>query len=161
MGVYLDPLDLPDGIGSALGLTADQMIDDAEAQAMLAAPCLGDADTPLSQIQNAAVVSLLRGAILRWNDAGSGARQSVTTGPFSETTDTTVRRSGMFWPSEITSLQGICSDGQKVKAFGVDTISTWGLSGHSPVCSLMFGGAYCTCGFDIAGSPIYEPEWVD
>lgn len=159
MGTFLDAVDLPDGIGSALGLTADQMIDDAEAQAMLAAPCLSGTEAPLTVIQIAAVVSLLRGAILRWNDAGSGARQSITTGPFSETTDTTVRRSGMFWPSEITSLQSICSDGQKGKAFGVDTIGCGTI--HSPICSLAFGALYCSCGADIAGFPLYEPEQVD
>lgn len=30
-------------------------------------------------------------------------------------------------------------------------------SGHAPWCSLMFGGAACSCGFDIAGWPMYEP----
>lgn len=163
MGTFLDPSDLPDGIGSALGLTADQMIDDAEAQAMLAAPCLGDADLdpPLTAIQLAAVVSLLRGAIMRWNDAGSGARQSVTTGPFGESIDTTVRRSGMFWPSEITGLQGICSNGESGKAFSVDT-APMGCVGHSPICSLMFGALYCSCGADLSqGFPLFEPEWVD
>jgi hypothetical protein len=90
---------------------AEEMIADAEAMAMLAAPCLGSPDT-LSELQNAAVKAVVRGAILRWDEAGTGIRQSITTGPFGETTDTTQQRRGMFWPSEITSLQGICGNDQ-------------------------------------------------
>lgn len=30
---------------------------------------------------------------------------------------------------------------------------------HQPWCSLMLGAAYCSCGADIAGTPIYEGEW--
>lgn len=41
-------------------------------------------------------------------------------------------------------------------AFGIDMVPALPLSGHLPWCSLMFGGAYCSCGADIAGVPIYE-----
>lgn len=40
-------------------------------------------------------------------------------------------------------------------AFSFDTAPSRG-GRHSPYCSLMFGGTYCTCGADIAGVPIYE-----
>ena len=155
MGTFLETYDLAPfaEIDSA---KAEAMIEDAEAQAMLVAPCLGDPDLDpaLTAIQVAAVKSILRGAILRWNDAGSGVRQSVTTGPFGETIDTTQQRKGMFWPSELTNLQAVCSDGQSGKAFSVDTVGYCGV--HADVCSINFGATYCSCGADIAGFPLWE-----
>lgn len=42
-------------------------------------------------------------------------------------------------------------------AFVVDTVGAGGLvAGHLPWCSLAFGAAYCSCGMDIAGYPIFE-----
>jgi hypothetical protein len=238
MSTFIQPEDLPATVGSGLGLTVAQMIEDAEAMAILAAPCLGGGalgaslgtvsiaittglltvsaptdlavgdsvrlgamtgaaplvqgttyfveSTPTSTTltlaatlggaaivtttagssisiqqwtqltvpQSAALKAILRGAILRWNDAGSGAKSSVTTGPFSETIDTTVSRRGMFWPSEITSLQSICSDGLSGKVFSIDTVSFNGV--HAATCSINFGAAYCSCGADIAGFPLWE-----
>ena len=232
MSIYLVSSDLPVGTGAGLGLTADQMIEDAESLALLAAPCLdtslgtvsvaittgiltvsavtalvvGDrvrlgamtggapliegtmyfvASVPssttltlsetfggaaiittsvgsstsiqvnpsLTALQTRAVMAIMRGAIMRWNDAGSGARSSVTAGPFGETIDTTVTRRGMYWPSEITSLQNVCSGGVKSGAFSVDTVATSTI--HADTCALNFGATYCSCGADIAGYPIY------
>jgi hypothetical protein len=39
-------------------------------------------------------------------------------------------------------------------AFVIDTVGCGSL--HLPWCSLMFGALYCSCGFDIAGEPIFE-----
>lgn len=158
MGIFVDPADLPSGVGDNLGLTSGQVIEDAEAMAVLAAPCLGDAalDPPLTSAQRAAVRAILRGAIMRWNDAGSGARQSTSTGPFSETIDTTVARRGMFWPSEITNLQNICSGGVKSGAFSVDTVGLGGNSAHADICAINFGANYCSCGASLAGFPLWE-----
>lgn len=39
-------------------------------------------------------------------------------------------------------------------AFALDMIGT--TSPHLPWCSLHFGANYCSCGVDIAGTPIYE-----
>lgn len=39
-------------------------------------------------------------------------------------------------------------------AFAIDMIGT--ASAHLPWCSLMFGADYCSCGVDIAGTPIFE-----
>lgn len=39
-------------------------------------------------------------------------------------------------------------------AFSVDMVGT--SSSHLPWCTLMLGGTYCSCGVDIAGTPIYE-----
>jgi hypothetical protein len=153
MGTFLNSSDLPTGTGDGPGLTPDQMIEDAEGLAILAAPCLGTTPTTLTDAQIVGVKAILRGAIMRWNDAGSGARSSVTTGPFSETIDTTVARRGMFWPSEITTLQSICSDSESGKVFAVDTVRFGGV--HAATCSVNFGASYCSCGADIAGFPLF------
>lgn len=87
---------------------AQAMIDDAEAMAVLAAPCI--AVEGFTHV--AAVKAILRGAVIRWNDSGSGALQAQTAGPFGQTLDTRQERRGMFWPSEIISLQSLCADSQ-------------------------------------------------
>src|SRR5699024_8538700 len=110
-------------------------------------------DRKLREAKLAAVKSILRAAILRWNDAGTGTIQTVHAGNFSQTTQQQVRRS-MFWPKEIEQLQGICKESEKAKAFSVDTVPSG--ASHLPWCSLMFGATYCSCGTDIAGFPIYE-----
>jgi hypothetical protein len=84
------------------------MIDDAEAMAVLAAPCI----TAVGFAHGTAVKAILRGAVLRWNDAGSGALQAEQAGAFSRTLDTRQERRGMFWPSEIVALQSLCSTHQ-------------------------------------------------
>ena len=86
---------------------AQAMIDDAEAMALLVAPCIA---TP-GFAYSAAVKAILRGAVLRWNDTGTGAAQTLQSGPFAQTLDTRQERRGMFWPSEITQLQGLCATG--------------------------------------------------
>ena len=40
-------------------------------------------------------------------------------------------------------------------AFAIDMAPQAG-AGHLPWCSLAFGAAYCSCGVDIAGKPIFE-----
>ena len=42
-------------------------------------------------------------------------------------------------------------------AFSIDMVST--SAAHLPWCSIMLGANYCSCGVDIAGTPIYEGEW--
>lgn len=109
---------------------AAEMIADAESQAILTAPCITSlTETPpaetaperqLREAKAGAVKAILRAAILRWNDAGSGAVQTEVTGPFSTMAVPQARRS-MFWPSEIADLQAICKDRDAGKAFEVDT----------------------------------------
>ena len=96
------------------------MIEDAEAMAVLAAPCI----TADGFTQSAAVRAILRGAVIRWNEAGSGALQAQTAGPFGQTLDTRQERRGMFWPSEIAQLQGLCATG---------SVYTVSLAGPDPV----------------------------
>lgn len=139
---------------------ADAMIEDAEAQAIDAAPCLVDPDDPtapngtLSAAKLALVKSILRSALLRWNDAGTGATQQQVAGPFSHTIDTKQPRRSMFWPSELDQLRGVCGAGERGGAFAIDTLPPG--SAHLAWCSLKLGATYCSCGVDIAGAPLYE-----
>lgn len=101
---FLEPSDL-EPFASIDATKAAVMIEDAEAMAVLVAPCIA-----AQGFTNAAAVkAILRGAILRWNDSGSGAFQSQNAGPFGVSMDTRQERRGMFWPSEITQLQGLCA----------------------------------------------------
>jgi hypothetical protein len=98
---------------------AQAMIDDALALAALVAPCITDDDFAYAT----AAKAILRGAILRWNEAGSGALQAQTAGPFGVTMDNRQQRRGMFWPSEIEQLQQLCIDGNPTGgAFEIDTL---------------------------------------
>ena len=103
MGTFLDVTDLA-AFASIDDAKAAAMIEDAEAMALLAAPCIAAEGFAYGS----AVKAILRGAVLRWNDSGSGALQAQQAGPFGQTLDTRQERRGMFWPSEIVALQGLC-----------------------------------------------------
>lgn len=132
---------------------AQAMIDDALALAARVAPCILEATFNY----DAAAKAVIRGAILRWNDSGSGAATSMQAGPFGQTLDTRQTRRGMFWPAEIEQLQDLCKGLELAGAFNVDTVDiTWG--GHSEVCALFFGAEYCSCGAILTAGlyPLYE-----
>jgi hypothetical protein len=84
---------------------AQAMIDDALALAARVAPCINDEDFAYPD----AAKAIIRGAILRWHEAGAGALQAQQAGPFGQTLDTRQPRRGMFWPSEINDLTALCS----------------------------------------------------
>ncbi len=128
---------------------ASAMIDDAVALAARVAPCILTEDFEHA----GAAKAIIRGAILRWNEAGTGAMSQVTTGPFGATVDTRVARRGMFWPSEITDLQKLCQASGGGGAFAVDTVST--SASHADTCSLNFGTDYCSCGAVLAGVALW------
>lgn len=99
---------------------AAAMIDDASAMAVRVAPCIKtatDADVL------AAVKAVLRSAILRWDDSGSGALVSrdEQQGAFrvAESFDTRSERSGLFRPDEVVTLQGLCPSSTR-RAFTID-----------------------------------------
>jgi hypothetical protein len=134
---------------------AQAMIDDAMARAARFAPCIL---TPDFAYEGAAL-AILRGAILRWNDAGSGAYTSKqeTAGPFSlsQGIDSQPPRRSLFWPSEITELQDLCKGPEVSGAYSVDTVgTTFGYYGYpSTVMAGFDDPAYP--GFD---STPYEPS---
>lgn len=158
----IDVSDLPSDVQS--NAQVDLWVDGANAAASRVAPCLAStADPAATDDQLAEARMILVGAVSRWAEAGSGAFSQVTTGPFGVTTDTRQRGGYRLWPSEIEQLQDICG-GSSAGAFSVDTIGDSTV--HAEVCTansyfddngiLVFGGAYCSCGADIAGVPLYE-----
>jgi hypothetical protein len=98
---------------------AEAMIADAIALATQFAPCLTSDEVTDAQL--AAAKAVLRAAVLRWNDTGTGAVTSQTAGPYGQTVDTRQPRRTLFWPSEITALQRICQGADDGSAFAVDT----------------------------------------
>lgn len=112
--VSLEPSDLTP-FATIDSAKAQAMIDDALALAARVAPCILDDDFEYA----AAAKAILRGAVLRWNDSGSGALQSQTAGPFGQTLDTRQQRKGMFWPTEIEQLQELCSLSSTVYSVGI------------------------------------------
>lgn len=150
VGQFISTTDL-EPFATIDGAKAEAMIEDAEAMAILTAPCLEDLEP--EDYRRGSVKAVLRAALLRWNDAGSGAVQQISAGPFQQSVQVQARRS-MFWPSEIDQLQSLCK--QDGKAFAIDTAPVTA-GGHVPWCNLMFGANNCSCGADIAGGvPIYE-----
>ena len=130
---------------------AEAMIADALALAARVAPCITDDTFEYAD----AAKAILRGAILRWHEAGSGALQAQSSGPFSQTIDTRQQRKGMFWPSEIEQLQDLCKGDVLEGAFAVDTVGTTALV-HADTCALNFGAVYCSCGAVLTGGvPLY------
>lgn len=89
----------------------------AMASAPWIAPCIVEDD--FKYPDQAKVI--LVGAILRWNDVGSGAITQVSAGPFQQTIDNRSERKRMFWPSEITDLQRLCGSARTGRAFTIDT----------------------------------------
>ena len=164
--MFLTPADLAP-FATIDAVKAAAMIADAEAMATLVAPCLSTLNTaPVDETADqlavrtgkiAAVKAVLRRAILRWVEAGTGGVQQQSTGPFS-TTITTQQSRSLFWPSEVEQLQGVCATGGQGQAFAIDTAPDYTLASHSSYCALVFGALYCSCGADIATVAIYEPD---
>lgn len=128
---------------------AQAMIDDALAMAALDAPCI----TSETFEYEAAAKAIIRAAILRWNDSGSGAFQQQTTGPFGVTVDTRTRRDSMFTDGEIDALKRLCA-GDTSGPFDINTVGYGTV--HADVCAINLGANYCSCGADIAGFPLWE-----
>ncbi|MDH6283224.1 hypothetical protein [Prescottella agglutinans] len=134
---------------------AEAMIEDAEGLALAHAPGIAAVDFP----HRSAVRAILREAILRRHDAGSGAivSQTETRGSMSmsQTVDTSQPRKPILWPSEIQALKDLCKTG-KSKAFSIDTAPQGRFGLHDEICSLVFGATYCSCGVDLTGD---HPLW--
>lgn len=129
---------------------ADVLVEDAVARAARVAPCILDAS--LSETNEIAARGVIRDAVLRRNDAGSGALQSEDAGPFSKSLDTREPRRVLFWPSEIKELQAICADHNEVASSGAFSVDTWFGGGvHAASCALYFGATYCSCGASLTG----------
>lgn len=157
---FLQPTDLAP-FADIADAKAKAMIEDAEATAATVAPCITESGFLEDDTRVAYVRAVIRGAVLRWNESGSGAYQAQTAGPFGVTMDTRQERRGMFWPSEISQLQDACKryrGGGGSKAYSVPIGRGDSFAAHSDVCDLVFGGLRCSCGSNINGfaGPLYE-----
>lgn len=152
--------DLPSALQSQE--LVDAMVAGANNKASRVAPCLtwdgtvdGQPVPTVGQLAEAKLV--LIGAVKRWAEAGAGAFQSQTAGPFGVTVDTRQRTGFNLWPSEVESLQDICrTDSEESGAYSYDTVSAVGNAGHADTCALNFGALYCSCGYVLTQSlPLY------
>lgn len=96
---------------------ADIMVADALALAAQAAPCILDADFAYED----AAKAIIRNAILRWADVGTGTVTQLVAGP-QQITFTPEGRRNLFWPSEIAQLAALCAAGVGRQAYTVDLI---------------------------------------
>lgn len=122
--IFLTPADLAP-FATIDAAKATEMIADAEAMAALAAPCITDLEFQADPSRIAAIKAVLRAALLRWHESGSGAVTQQTAGPFGQTIDTRQTRRGMFWPSEIAQLRDMCAaftNSTAGNAFELDTM---------------------------------------
>lgn len=153
--VTLVPADL-DAFATIDVVKAQAMIDDALALAAQFAPCIISDDFAYA----AAAKAIIRGAILRWHEAGAGAMQSQSAGPFAVTLDTRQQRRGMYWPSEVDQLKALCAGADTSGAFAIDTLTSITGIIHQDICALNFGALYCSCGAVLTqGYPLYEYGW--
>jgi hypothetical protein len=98
---------------------AAAMIEDALGMAEVVAPCIA---TPEFAHRRAAK-AILRGAILRWHEAGNGAAVTKNAGIYGQTVDTRQPRKAMFFPSEIDQLRKLCrADNDNGGAFTIDML---------------------------------------
>lgn len=118
-GPLLTPADLVH-FATIAPAKAQEMIDDAIGTAFIHAPCLLDPSFPSEK--RAAAKAILRGAVLRWNEAGSGAVVMQSSMSYAQTVDTRQQRRVMFFSSEIDALKQLCRpDGEdRGAAFAID-----------------------------------------
>lgn len=99
---------------------AQAMIDDAEAKALVIEPKLAQNDQ-LSATQINAVRALLRDAILRWNDRGSGALTQTSIGQVNVSSDSRSWGQNLFTSREEAQLRSIAAgSANRDKAFMVN-----------------------------------------
>lgn len=122
--MILDKTDLPTSVQSH-ELVAT-LVAGANARAARVAPCLLEADNTGARAE---AKLILAGAVQRWSEAGAGAYQSVTAGPFGQTLDTRQRTGFNLWPSEIEVLQQLCAT-DNGGAFTLDTTTSTNPTTH-------------------------------
>lgn len=120
--MILNTADLPTSVQSH-ELVAT-LVAGANARALRIAPCLAEDGRDAARAE---AKLILAGAVQRWAEAGAGAIQQVTAGPFGQTLDTRQRTGFNLWPSEIEVLQSLCAE-DNGGAFGIDTAPGW----HTP-----------------------------
>ena len=143
MGVWIQPADLAP-FAEIDPAKAEAMIADAEAIAVTHAPALATLTMPLPW-QSAALLAVLRGAILRWDGAENGdavTQTSFTVAGMTESQSYQTRR-GMFYPSEVEQLKTICKTEDAGKTFYLDVAGDDGFPPHPAWCRWLGNCAQC------------------
>lgn len=100
---------LPDDVSSE---TVDDYIADVWARALSVVPVIADELWPPKPEKAASIKAILRGIILRWHEAQSGAAtgRSNTAGPYAQALqlDARPKRGYTLMPSEVVDLQRVC-----------------------------------------------------
>lgn len=123
-----DPILKPEDLEAFADIDQNKAIDmiaDVEAMAALAAPCITKPEFREDEVLLAAAKAIIRQAVLRRNEAGTGALTQVGAGSFQMSTDTRSPSRGLLWPSEITQLRELCeqfSNTGKDQAFMVNMV---------------------------------------
>lgn len=133
--------------------TAQDMIRTAWVRARRVAPCLKEPEffDDLEDIE--LLKDILRGAILRWNERGSGAVTSRNAGEYGETLKADA---SLFRPQEIRDLQSLCSGfRRRGRASTISTVPT-GYGNdvqHAEWCAWNFQAnpTFCDCGALLSG----------
>ncbi len=116
-----DPLIAPSDLANFATIDeakAAAMIEDALGMAELVAPCITEPEFA----HRRAAKSLLRGAILRWHEAGSGVAVTKMAGMYGQTLDTRQPRKAMFFPAEIDQLRKLCHRDNEGGAYAIDLL---------------------------------------
>lgn len=97
------------------------LIRDGLAMARRVAPCIDEDDFAYPD----AAVAIIRGAVLRWAESGSGgiSYEANTAGSFSHQVsfDNRQTRRSLFFPSEIKELEALCA-ARSGSVFAIDTV---------------------------------------
>lgn len=123
------------------------------ADALMLVQVRADTITPAPTVDQARLDYVIREAVAaqaRRPDDATQVTVSVDDGSTSRTYAS--GRGRVSITDDWWSLLGLSSAGGGV--FAIDTVPT--VSAHLPWCSFSMGALYCSCGADIAGSPIYE-----
>ena len=132
--------------------TAGDMIRTAWVRALRFAPCLKEEDFD-DEADLEIVKDVLRGAILRWAERGSGAVTQRNAGEYGETLKAS--DTALFRPQEIRDLQSLCSGYRKRGlATTISTIPTgYDIVQHAEWCAWNFQAnpSFCDCGALLSG----------
>lgn len=144
---------------------ADAMITSVWARCTKVAPCLKEMEWSETEsdeeYENTQLVkTIVRAAVLRWSDSGSGIVTQRIAGDYQETLSG-VSGGGLLRPDEIRDLQQLCATSSTQAAV---TVPTWPdgpyVTQHAAWCDVSFGGLTCDCGADLSatGLPLWTRE---
>lgn len=137
------------------------MCKDVLAVAVAVAPCLRRDELP-DHITNAAQ-AILRNAVVRWAQADPSPAVQLSAGPFSQTIDTSQRKGGLLWPTEIKQLQDLCREvtqESERQAFMADQLPSSPGMVHATTCDVWWAPSRCSCGAILTQrAPLWGSGW--